>query len=305
MRDCGHMSTAETSVEDPHADPRARLAAARLYLVCGARQEGRELPTLLRAAIAGGVDVVQLREKHMPDEELASVATAARVLCEALGALLIVNDRPWVAREARADGIHVGQDDIPAAEVRELVGPEMLIGLSTHSPAQIDAVDTSVVDYIGVGPIHETPTKPGRPAVGVELVRYAAANAPVPFFAIGGLRRRQPRTGARRRRDAGVRAARDRRRRRPRARGASASRRARRPATAGRPCDGALSEVADGGRRAGPPETERDEDATPGPGARSRRARSSCRSAPTSARRRCWSRLACACCWRSRCSSAG
>jgi thiamine-phosphate pyrophosphorylase len=187
MRDCGHMSTAETSVEDPHADPRARLAAARLYLVCGARQEGRELPTLLRAAIAGGVDVVQLREKHMPDEELASVATAARVLCEALGALLVVNDRPWVAREARAHGIHVGQDDIPAAEVRELVGPEMLIGLSTHSPAQIDAVDTSVVDYIGVGPIHATPTKPGRPAVGVELVRYAAANAPVPYFAIGGL----------------------------------------------------------------------------------------------------------------------
>jgi thiamine-phosphate pyrophosphorylase len=181
------MSTAETTVGDPRSDPRARLAAAQLYLVCGAHQDGRELPTLLRAAIAGGVDVVQLREKQMPDEELASVAIAARVLCEELGALLIVNDRPWVAREARAHGIHVGQDDIPATEVRELVGPEMLIGLSTHSPEQIDAVDASVVDYIGVGPIHETPTKPGRPAVGVELVRYAAANAPVAYFAIGGL----------------------------------------------------------------------------------------------------------------------
>jgi thiamine-phosphate pyrophosphorylase len=81
----------------------------------------------------------------------------------------------------------MGQDDMPAAEVRELTGPDVLIGLSTHSPAQIDAVDASLVDYIGVGPIHETPTKPGRPAVGAELIRYAAAHAPVPFFAIGGL----------------------------------------------------------------------------------------------------------------------
>jgi thiamine-phosphate pyrophosphorylase len=171
----------------PSADRRARLGAARLYLVCGANPDGSELPTLLRGAIAGGVDIVQLREKHLPDEELASVAKAARVLCEHLGTLLIVNDRPWVAREAGADGIHVGQDDIPVAEVRELVGPDMLIGLSTHSPEQIDAVDASVVDYIGVGPIHETPTKPGRPAVGAELIRYAAAHSPVPFFAIGGL----------------------------------------------------------------------------------------------------------------------
>jgi thiamine-phosphate pyrophosphorylase len=194
MRDFGHMSTPDAAQEMPQTDSRALLAAARLYLVCGANPDtpdaahgGRELPTLLREAIAGGVDIVQLREKHMPDEELASVATAARALCESLGALLIVNDRPWVAREARAHGIHVGQDDIPAAEVRDLVGPEMLIGLSTHSPEQIDAVDASVVDYIGVGPIHETPTKPGRPAVGLELIRYAAAHAPVPFFAIGGL----------------------------------------------------------------------------------------------------------------------
>jgi thiamine-phosphate pyrophosphorylase len=155
----------------PQIDRRARLAAARLYLVCDANPVGSELPALLQGAIAGGVDIVQLREKHLPDEELASVASAARVLCEDLGALLIVNDRPWVAREARADGVHVGQDDIPATEVRELVGPEMLIGLSTHSPAQIDAIDASVVDYIGVGPIHETPTKPGRPAVGVQLIR--------------------------------------------------------------------------------------------------------------------------------------
>jgi thiamine-phosphate pyrophosphorylase len=182
-------------VQDLGADRRARLAAARLYLVCGssphASSAEAELPDLLRGAIAGGVDIVQLREKHLPDEQLVAVANAARALCERLGALLLVNDRPLVAREAGADGVHVGQDDMPVAEVRELVGPEMLIGLSTHAPGEIDAVGTDaatgLVDYIGVGPVHATPTKPGRPAVGLELVRYAAAHAPVPFFAIGGI----------------------------------------------------------------------------------------------------------------------
>ena len=123
----------------------------------------------------------------MPDDELVAVAHAIRALCERIGALLIVNDRPTVAVEAGADGVHVGQDDMPVAQVRELVGPDMLIGLSTHAPEEIDAVDPELVDYIGVGPVHETPTKAGRQAVGPELVRYAAANAPVPFFAIGGL----------------------------------------------------------------------------------------------------------------------
>ena len=164
-----------------------RLAAARLYLVCDAKPDGSELPDLLRAAVAGGVDIVQLREKLLPDDELLAVAHASSALLRQLETLLIVNDRPWVAEKAGADGIHVGQNDMPVAQVREIVGPEMLIGLSTHSPEQIDAVDADLVDYIGVGPIHETPTKPGRPAVGLELIRYAAANATVPFFAIGGL----------------------------------------------------------------------------------------------------------------------
>lgn len=175
------------STQDPGAERRARLNAARLYLVCGAFPDGSELPGMLRGAIAGGVEIVQLREKNLPDEELVSVAHAIRALCAELGALLIVNDRPWVALEAGADGVHVGQDDMPVEEVRELVGAELLIGLSTHSPEQIDAAGATSADYIGVGPVHETPTKPGRAAVGVELVRYAAAHAPVPFFAIGGL----------------------------------------------------------------------------------------------------------------------
>jgi thiamine-phosphate pyrophosphorylase len=188
------------TVGDPGADRRARLAAARLYLVCGSISDRsipdssspgeRALPDLLREAIAGGVDIVQLREKRLPDDELVAVANAARALCDRYGRptpLLIVNDRPLVAREVGADGVHVGQDDMPVAEVRELVGPDMLIGLSTHAPEEIDAVDAGLVDYIGVGPIHETPTKPGRPAVGLELIRHAAGHAPVPFFAIGGI----------------------------------------------------------------------------------------------------------------------
>jgi thiamine-phosphate pyrophosphorylase len=133
------------------------------------------------------VDIVQLRDKRLADDELVSVAHAMRALCEVLDLLLIVNDRPFVATEAGADGVHVGQDDVPPAEVRELIGEDMLVGLSTHAPAEIDAVDPALVDYIGVGPVHETPTKQGRPAVGTGLVRYAADHSPVPFFAIGGL----------------------------------------------------------------------------------------------------------------------
>lgn len=175
------------SAQDLGADRRARLAAARLYLVCDSTPGGRELSELLTAAIAGGVDVVQLRDKLLGDEELLTVARRARELCERLGALFIVNDRPLIALESGADGVHVGQEDMPVSEVRTLVGPDMLIGLSTHTPTDIQAVDATAVDYIGVGPVHATPTKLGRPAVGLELVRYATDHATVPFFAIGGI----------------------------------------------------------------------------------------------------------------------
>ncbi len=137
---------------------------------------------------------MQLRDKQLSDDELTEVVRTAHTICEQLGALLLVNDRPGVALAAGADGVHVGQEDMPVAQVRELVGPEMLIGLSTHAPAEIDAAGAGLddrgvsnVDYIGVGPVHATPTKPGRPAVGLELVRYAAGHSRVPFFAIGGL----------------------------------------------------------------------------------------------------------------------
>jgi thiamine-phosphate pyrophosphorylase len=165
----------------------AQLDAARLYLVVDARLERDDLADLLRAAAAGGVDIVQLRDKDLPDDELAAVAHAARILCEELGVLFVVNDRPHVAAAVGAHGVHVGQDDMTPEGARAIVGDEAIVGLSTHAPREIDAVDAQVVDYIGVGPVHETPTKPGRPAVGTELVRYAAGNARVPFYAIGGL----------------------------------------------------------------------------------------------------------------------
>ena len=184
------------ATSDHGAERRAQLAGARLYLVCptgpgegsgSVEEHTRGLPDLVRAAVAGGVDIVQLREKHLPDDELVAVAKALQALCERIGALLIVNDRPLVAREAGAAGVHVGQEDMPVGEVRELVGPDMLIGLSTHAREEIDAREAHVADYIAVGPVHETPTKPGRPAVGPDLVRYAASHAQRPFFAIGGL----------------------------------------------------------------------------------------------------------------------
>jgi thiamine-phosphate pyrophosphorylase len=161
---------------------REQLASAVLYLVCGDRDDA-----FLEAALRGGVDIVQLRIKDGDDDRMAAVARRFKRACERHGALLIVNDRPQVAAEVDADGVHLGQDDAPVAQARELLAPGRLVGLSTHSRAQVDAAGAADVDYIGVGPVHETPTKPGRPAVGLELVRYAAANAQIPFFAIGGI----------------------------------------------------------------------------------------------------------------------
>lgn len=165
-------------------DRRQRLAAARLYLVCDGRDD-----EFLEAALRGGVDIVQLRVKGSPPEAIEQDARRVRRRCQDRGALFIVNDHPELAAEVDAHGVHLGQEDVSPAEARQIVGPERLIGLSTHTPDQIDAAAEAPVDYIGVGPINHTPTKPGRPAVGLELVRYAAAHTQVPFFAIGGISR--------------------------------------------------------------------------------------------------------------------
>jgi thiamine-phosphate pyrophosphorylase len=164
---------------------RARLQAARLYLVCGAWPGGRAADDVVAAALAGGVDVVQLREKDAGDDDVLRAAEPLARRCAEAGALFVVNDRPDLAVAAEADGVHLGQDDVPVAEARAVVGPERLIGRSTHSPAQVDAAEGA--DYVAVGPVHATPTKPGRPAVGLAPIRHAAAHARVPFFAIGGL----------------------------------------------------------------------------------------------------------------------
>ncbi len=141
----------------------------------------------LREALRGGVEIVQLRIKDGTDESILETASRYRRLCAESGALLIVNDRPDLARAADADGVHIGQEDDSVRTARAIVGPERLIGLSTHSPEQVADAGRVGVDYIGVGPVHATPTKPGRPAVGLELVHYAASHSVLPFFAIGGI----------------------------------------------------------------------------------------------------------------------
>jgi thiamine-phosphate pyrophosphorylase len=164
-------------------DRRHRLSRARLYLVCDARPED-----FLERCLRGGVDIVQLRVKDPSDDEfLLDAARRFARACAAHDALFILNDRPDLIAAAGADGVHVGQDDMPVAQTREIVGAQRLIGLSTHSPAQIEAAGRTDADYIGVGPVHATPTKPGRPAVGTELVAHAAGHARTPFFAIGGI----------------------------------------------------------------------------------------------------------------------
>jgi thiamine-phosphate pyrophosphorylase len=166
---------------------RERLRTARLYFVCEAMPGGREPEALLRAALDGGVDIVQLREKELNREEIERSARTFRRLCDTYSALFIVNDDPWLARTCDADGVHVGQDDASTAEAREVLGPEAIVGLSTHSEEQIAASGPQPVDYVSVGPVWETPTKEGRPGVGLGLVEHAAAEAPHPFFAIGGI----------------------------------------------------------------------------------------------------------------------
>ncbi len=180
---------------------RERLRTARLYFVCEARPQG-DLEALLRAALTGGADIVQLREKELGRAEIERAAETFRRVADTFSALFILNDDPELARSCDADGVHLGQDDVSPEEARKLLGPDAIIGLSTHSKEQIAAAGdapatggadmrrsgaSSSIDYISVGPVWETPTKEGRPGVGLELVEHAAAHAPHPFFAIGGI----------------------------------------------------------------------------------------------------------------------
>jgi thiamine-phosphate pyrophosphorylase len=153
---------------------------ARLYLITGSRPD---LGAFLEAAVRGGVDLVQLREKELADGELLRVLEEARAVTRELGVPLVVNDRPDLAVLVGADYVHVGQDDLPLHAVRRFGLPA---GLSTHSRRELERAEA---DYVAVGPVFATLTKPGRPAVGLELVVHAAAHAPAPWFAIGGIDR--------------------------------------------------------------------------------------------------------------------
>jgi thiamine-phosphate pyrophosphorylase len=161
---------------------REALRHASLYLILEAAAADAVAP-----ALEGGVDVVQLRDKDAPDGEIVAAGRRLAALCHARGALFVVNDRPDLALECGAGGVHVGQDDDAVDAVRELAGERLVVGVSTHSPEQVAAAEASDADYFAVGPVHATPTKPGRPAVGLELVSHAAASASKPWFAIGGI----------------------------------------------------------------------------------------------------------------------
>ena len=174
---------------------RERLQAARLYLVTS---PSPRLEAVVEAALEGGVRLVQYRAKDgslapdgqpITDAVRLQQAQALRQLCSRYGALFLVNDRIDIALAVDADGVHLGQGDLPPALARQLLGPEKLIGRSTHALAQLQQAMRDGCDYVGVGPVNATPTKPGREPVGLDYVRQAAAESAIPFFAIGGIER--------------------------------------------------------------------------------------------------------------------
>jgi thiamine-phosphate pyrophosphorylase len=176
-------------VPERSEDLRDRLAAARLYLCTDARERQGDLPGFLDAVLGNGVDIVQLRQKGLEAGQELRYLDVFRRACTAHGALLAVNDRADVAKVADADVLHLGQDDLPVGPARAILGPRSLIGLSSHAEAETLAASSEpAADYFCTGPVWPTPTKPGRPAPGLDLVRYAAGlRAPRPWFAIGGI----------------------------------------------------------------------------------------------------------------------
>jgi thiamine-phosphate pyrophosphorylase len=168
---------------------RARLSSARLYLCTDARERQGDLARFLDDVLGNGVDIVQLRQKGLEAGQELRYLEIFRAACEAHGVLLAVNDRADVAYAAGADILHLGQDDLPVSIARTLVGPGPVIGLSSHAEAETLAASTEpAADYFCAGPVWPTPTKPGRPAPGLDLIRYAAGlSTPRPWFAIGGI----------------------------------------------------------------------------------------------------------------------
>jgi thiamine-phosphate pyrophosphorylase len=166
---------------------RARLARSRLYLVLEGRPHGQDPSDLLDAALRGGVDIVQLRDKDLSDEDLVVAAAPFRRACDEHGALFVLNDRPDLVERCGADGVHVGQTDASVTDARNTVGVERLVGLSVTTPEELEAAEHADADYLGVGAVYSTPTKEEAGAGGLELVRAATEGLRVPWFAIGGI----------------------------------------------------------------------------------------------------------------------
>jgi len=160
------------------------LAGRRLYLCTPDRPD---LAEFVAACIAGGVDVVQLREKHLEARALVDRARILRRVCHDHGVPFVLNDRPDLALDAEADGVHVGQDDVPPGVARRILGPDAIIGLSTHAPVDLAGALDEPVDYLSAGPVTPTPTKPGRPGTGLAYVAQAVQSAAVPVFVTGGV----------------------------------------------------------------------------------------------------------------------
>ena len=163
---------------------RPDLSDRRLYLCTPDRPD---LAAFLADCIAGGVDVVQLRDKELEAKPLLARARLAATVCRDLGVPFVLNDRPDLALEVGADGVHVGQDDAPVALARRILGPDAIVGLSTHDQADLEGAAGEDVSYISAGPVEATPTKPGRPGTGLGYVTRASARSSVPVFVTGGV----------------------------------------------------------------------------------------------------------------------
>jgi thiamine-phosphate pyrophosphorylase len=161
-----------------------RLAGRRLYLCTADRPD---LAGFLEGCIRGGVDIVQLRDKVLDARPLLARARLAVTVCRDHGVPFVLNDRPDLALECEADGVHVGQDDAPPSLARRILGPHAVVGFSTHAPVELDASTVEPADYVSTGPVSPTPTKPGRPGTGLEYLRYAAGSATRPWFVTGGV----------------------------------------------------------------------------------------------------------------------
>ncbi|HEY1762100.1 MAG TPA: thiamine phosphate synthase [Acidimicrobiales bacterium] len=160
------------------------LAARRLYLCVGVRDD---MATFLPAVLRGGVDIVQLREKVLGPAEQLATARIMEPICRAFGVPFVMNDSPELAAEARADGVHVGQDDVSVAHCREILGDDAIVGLSTHSPEEFGDALAQNATYFSAGPIEPTPTKLGRAGTGIVYAVESQARSPKPVFVTGGV----------------------------------------------------------------------------------------------------------------------